>query len=83
LWNGAALQLLCEEAMNEARTLIELIQARKGLITVLTRRLEQHDELLAKIAAAELRHDPDWRAFTKSLTRYKRLRKNLRRKRGW
>jgi hypothetical protein len=56
----------------EAREIIEKAQARVGLITVLTRRLESSDDLLARIAAAELRDDPHWRAFTRGVTWYAR-----------
>jgi hypothetical protein len=65
----------------EALKMIERAEARKGLITVLTRRLESSDDLLAKIAAAELRDDPNWRAFTKGIVRYHRRRRKIARKR--
>ena len=52
---------------HEAQALIEKAEARSGLITVLTRRLESSDDLLAKIAAAELRNDPNWHTFTRGI----------------
>jgi hypothetical protein len=71
-----------EENKQRARKIIEKAQARSGLITVLTRRLENSDDLLAKIAAAELRGDPNWRAFTRGSVRYHRRRRKIARKRG-
>jgi hypothetical protein len=66
---------------HEARALIEKAEARAGLITVLTRRLESSDDLLARIAAAELRDDPNWLAFSRGVIWYDRRRKIARRKR--
>jgi len=62
-----------------ARAIIEKAQAQAGLITVLTRHLESRDDLLAKIAAAELRDDPNWRAFTKGIRWYARWKRAIRR----
>jgi hypothetical protein len=70
-----------EQNVQEARALLEKAQVRAGLITVLTRRLESHDDLLARIAAAELRNDPNWRAFTRGIIRYHRRRRKIARKR--
>jgi hypothetical protein len=66
---------------HEARALIEKAEARAGLITVLTRRLESSDDLLASIAAAELRDDPNWRVFTRGVTWYDRRRRKIARRR--
>jgi hypothetical protein len=71
-----------EENKQRAREIIEKAQARSGLITVLTRRLESSDDLIAKIAAAELRDDPNWRAFTRGIVWYHRRRRKISRKRG-
>ncbi len=70
-----------ERTEQEARGIIEKAQARMGLITVLTRHLESSDDLLAKIAAAELRDDPTWRAFTQGIGWYTRRKRAIRRKR--
>ena len=67
---------------HEAQALIEKAEARAGLITVLTRRLESSDDLLAKIVAAELRDDPNWLAFTRGVTWYDRGRRKIARRRG-
>jgi hypothetical protein len=75
-WEGPG-----EHNMEEAQALIEKALARVGLITVLTRRLESHGDLLARIAAAELRDDPNWRAFTRGIVRYHRRRRKNHRKR--
>jgi hypothetical protein len=66
---------------HEARALIEKAEARAGLITVLTRRLESSNDLLASIAAAELRDDPHWRVFTRGVTWYDRRRRKIARRR--
>jgi hypothetical protein len=50
-----------EQSRQEALAIIAEANAKKGLITVLTRRLEQSDDLVALVAAAELRNDPNWR----------------------
>lgn len=71
-----------EENKQRAREIIEKAQARSGLITVLTRHLESSDDLLAKIAAAELRGDPNWRAFTRGIFWYHRRRRKISRKKG-
>ena len=65
-----------------ARAIIEKAEARAGLITVLTRHLESRDDLLAKIAAAELRDDPNWRAFTKDIGWYRKGQRAIRRQKG-
>ena len=74
-----------EQVRNEqnrlaVQAIIAEANAKKGLITVLTRRLEQSDDLVAKIAAAELRNDPNWRWFTRG-SRYDRRRRKIARKR--
>jgi hypothetical protein len=66
---------------HEARALIKKAEARAGLITVLTRRLESSDDLLARIVAAELRDDPHWQAFTRGVTWYDRRRRKIARRR--
>ena len=70
-----------EENKQRAQALIKKAQARAGLITVLMRHLESHDDLLARIAAAELRDDPNWLAFTRGVTWYNRRRRKIARKR--
>ncbi len=68
----------------EAQAIIERAQAYKGLITVLTLRLEQSDDLSVKSAVAELRQDRDWQIFTRGIIWYtQRKRKNERTKTGW
>lgn len=64
----------------EVYALIEKAEARVGLITVLTRRLESSNDLLASIAAAELRDDPNWLAFTRGVTWYDRRRRKIARR---
>lgn len=70
-----------EENKQRAREIIEKAQARSGLITVLTRHLESSDDLLAKIAAAELLDDPNWLTFTRGIVWYHRRRRKIARKR--
>jgi hypothetical protein len=48
---------------------------------VLTRRVENCDDLLVRIATAELRDDPNWLAFTRGVTWYNRRRRKIARKR--
>lgn len=67
-----------EENKQSAQAVIEKAQARSGLITVLTRRLERSDDLLARIAAAELRGG---RAFTRGIVWYHKRRRKMARKR--
>jgi hypothetical protein len=70
-----------ELVQHEALEIIERAKARAGLLTILTRRLERSEDLLAKIAAAELRSNPHWWIFTKRITWYDRRRRKIARKR--
>jgi hypothetical protein len=70
-----------EHTEHEAQAMIQQATARKGLITVLTRHLEQSDDLLAMLAAAEIRNDPHWLAFTKGIVWYHRKKRKIARKR--
>jgi hypothetical protein len=54
-----------EKTRQEAQAIREKATAYKGLITVLTRRLEQSEDLRVKMALAELRQDREWQAFTR------------------
>jgi hypothetical protein len=66
--------------MQDARALIELVQARKGLLTVFVRQLEKSDDLAVKIAAAELRDDPHWHMFRREIPWYNRRRRKIARR---
>jgi hypothetical protein len=54
-----------EKTRQEAQAIIAEAKAYKGLITVLTRRLEQSEDPRVKMALAELRQDREWQAFTR------------------
>jgi hypothetical protein len=74
-------QVRDEQNRQEVQAIIAEANAKKGLITVLTRRLEQSDDLVAKIAAAELRNDPNWRWFIRGSRYDRRKRKKARKRR--
>ena len=54
-----------EKNRQEVQAIIAETNAKKGVVTVLMRRLEQYDDLIATMLIAEASNDPQWHWFTR------------------